>query len=207
MKTTILATLIAGTAAFAPAQQAVRTTALNGVDLTKEIGAQAPLGFFDPTESCGSNPTDASPEEVAEFERKRWVELKHGRIAMLAVVGYLVTAAGVRFPGAGDIPSGFAALSAVPGMVWAQFAATTAMMEAANQDQYKAPWGTADGGSKAEFKGDFRNQFIDFGWDSQSDAWKRNKRTIELNQGRAAMMGIFGLMVHDQLGNLSDILP
>ncbi|CAJ1943541.1 unnamed protein product [Cylindrotheca closterium] len=207
MKTTIIATLIASAAAFAPAHQAVRSTALNGVDLTKEIGAQAPLGFFDPTESCGGNPTNASPEEVEEFERKRWIELKHGRIAMLAVVGYLVTYAGVRFPGAEDVPAGFAALSAVPGMVWAQFAATTAMMEAANQDQFKAPWGTAEGESKAEFKGDFRNKFIDFGWDSQSDAWKRRKRTIELNQGRAAMMGIAGLMVHDQLGNVADILP
>ena len=208
MKTTIIATLIAGAAAFAPAQQGARTTALNGVDLTKEIGAQAPLGFHDPTGSCGGNPTNASPEEVAEFERKRWVELKHGRVAMLAVVGYLVTYAGVRFPGAEDIPAGFAALDALPGMLWAQMIATWALMEAANQDQYKAPWGTIDGGvSKAEFKGDFRNQFIDFGWDSQSDAWKRNKRTIELNQGRAAMMGILGLMVHDKLGNVADILP
>jgi len=44
--------------------------------------------------------------------------------SMLAVVGYLVTYAGVRFPGAEDIPSGFAALSAIPGAVWAQMIAT-----------------------------------------------------------------------------------
>jgi hypothetical protein len=36
---------------------------------------------------------------------------------MLAVVGYLVTYAGVRFPGAEDIPSGFAALDNLPDMV------------------------------------------------------------------------------------------
>jgi hypothetical protein len=209
MKTAILASLVVGSAAFAPAQQQARSSmALNGVDLTKEIGAQAPLGFFDPTQSCGGDPTNADADAAAEFERKRWVELKHGRVAMLAVVGYLVTYAGVRFPGAEDIPSGFAALEAVPGMVWAQMVATWGMMEAANQDQFKTPWGTADSGeSKAEFKGDFRNQFIDFGWDSKSDDWKRRKRTTELNQGRAAMMGITGLMVHDQLGNIADILP
>jgi hypothetical protein len=209
MKTAILASLVVGSAAFAPAQQQARSSmALNGVDLTKEIGAQAPLGFFDPTQSCGGDPTNADADVAAEFERKRWVELKHGRVAMLAVVGYLVTYAGVRFPGAGDIPSGFAALEQVPGAVWAQMIATWGVMEAANQDQFKTPWGTADSGeSKAEFKGDFRNQFIDFGWDSQSDDWKRRKRTIELNQGRAAMMGITGLMVHDQLGNIADILP
>ena len=128
---------------------------------------------------------------------------------MLAVVGYLVTYAGIRFPGAEDIPSGFAALDAVPGMVWAQTIATWAMMEAANQDQFKAPWGTGEpmGDSPAEFKGDFRNGALDFGWDKQSDAWKTKKRALELNQGRAAQMGILGLMVHEKLGNVDTLLP
>jgi hypothetical protein len=36
---------------------------------------------------------------------------------MLAVVGYLVTYNGVRFPGAEDIPCGFAALDNLPDMV------------------------------------------------------------------------------------------
>ena len=52
---------------------------------------------------------------------------------------------------------------------------------------------------ESEFRGDFRNGF-DFGWDKQSDEWKLQKRAVELNQGRAAMMGILGLMVHEQLG-------
>mgnify|MGYP001798371153 CR=1 FL=1 len=125
----------------------------------------------------------------------------------LAVVGYLVTYAGVRFPGAEDIPSGFAALDAIPGMVWAQMIATWAMMEAANQDQSIAPWGTGDGPSSADFKGDFRNGALDFGWSKQSDDWKMKKRAIELNNGRAAQMGILGLMVHEKLGNIDSILP
>jgi Chlorophyll A-B binding protein len=116
---------------------------------------------------------------------------------MLAVVGYLVTLAGVRFPGAENIPSGFAALPEIPGAVWAQFIATTAAMEAANRDST----------GLAEFKGDCRNGFIDFGWDKQTEEWKKSKRTIELNNGRAAQMGILGLMVHDMMGNLNDILP
>jgi hypothetical protein len=204
MKSAIFASLLTGAAAFAPVQQQAHSSALNA-DLTKEIGAQAPLGFLDPLGFCGADPANGDQEN---FDRMRWVELKHGRVAMLAVVGYLVTYADVRFPGAGDIPSGFAALDAVPGMVWAQMFATWALMEAANQDQFKAPWGTNDRGeSKAEFKGDFRNQFIDFGWDSKSDDWKRGKRATELNQGRAAMMGILGLMVHEQLGNVAAILP
>ena len=98
-------------------------------------------------------------------------------------------------------------------MVWAQMIATWAMMEAANQDQSKAPWGLGagnalnDGVSKADFKGDFRNGALDFGWDKQSDDWKMRKRAIELNNGRAAQMGILALMVHEKLGNLDSILP
>jgi hypothetical protein len=33
------------------------------------------------------------------------------------------------------------------------------------------------------------------------------KRAIELNNGRAAQMGILGIMVHEKLGNLDLILP
>merc|ERR1712157_306011 len=101
---------------------------------------------------------------------------------MLAVVGYLTTYAGVRFPGADDIPAGFAALDNLPGMVWAQMIATWAMMEAANQDQSKSPWGFgANDVTSADFKGDFRNGFLDFGWDKQSAEWKEKERAIELN--------------------------
>lgn len=51
-----------------------------------------------------------------------------------------------------------------------------------------------------EFPGDFRNDAFDFGWDTFDDQTKFVKRGIELNQGRAAMMGILALMVHEQLG-------
>ena len=56
---------------------------------------------------------------------------------------------------------------------------------------------------EAEFPGDFRNGFIDFGWDIFDDRVKLVKRGIELNNGRAAMMGILGLMVHEKINELS----
>ena len=45
-----------------------------------------------------------------------------------------------------------------------------------------------------EFVGDFRNGALDWGWDSFTEEQKLQKRAIELNNGRAAMMGILGLM-------------
>merc|ERR1712232_571507 len=51
-----------------------------------------------------------------------------------------------------------------------------------------------------EFVGDFRNDSLDFGWDTFDEETKLQKRAIELNNGRAAQFGILGLMVHEQLG-------
>ena len=189
MKTTILATLLASAAAFAPAQQKASSTALNA-DLSGEVGAMTPLGFFDPLGICA----DGNKEN---FDRLRYVELKHGRVAMLAVVGYITTYAGIRFPGAEDIPSGFAAITACPKQVLVQFFFTVGVAEMINRDAF----------GKSEFPGDFRNGALDFGWDKFDEATKLRKRTIELNNGRAAQMGIFGLMVHEQLGNVDKLLP
>ncbi|KAL3935002.1 MAG: hypothetical protein SGBAC_009397 [Bacillariaceae sp.] len=196
MKSIIAATLIASAAAFAPVSGPAATqTSLEASPFANEIGAQIPLGYWDPLGICADG-------DKENFDRLRYVELKHGRVAMLAVVGYLTTYAGVRFPGAEDIPAGWAALSAVPAAVWVQMVFTWGVMEAFNRDAsdvHDVP--------ESEFVGDFRNEFLDFGWDKQSDAWKDRKRAIELNQGRAAQMGIFALMVHDKLGNVQDILP
>eukprot|EP00980_Cylindrotheca_fusiformis_P019415 scaffold6683_cov103-Cylindrotheca_fusiformis.AAC.7 len=86
MKTAVLASLIATAAAFAPAKQAATTTSLNSFE--NELGAQPPLGFFDPLGLVADG-------DQEKFDRLRYVELKHGRICMLGVVGYLVTAAGI----------------------------------------------------------------------------------------------------------------
>jgi hypothetical protein len=51
-----------------------------------------------------------------------------------------------------------------------------------------------------EFVGDFRNGYIDFGWDTFSEEeklQKLQKRAVELNNGHAAQLGILGLMVHE----------
>ena len=201
MKLAILATLAGSAAAFAPAPVSQTSSALNARADSKfagELGAQAPLGFFDPLNWCEDSDQD-------RFDRLREVELKHGRIAMLGVVGYLVTYAGIRFPGAEDIPSGFAAWPALAATddgknVLAQMGLFLLSAEIANRS---ADWLDVT----PEFVGDYRNGALDFGWDKFDDATKMKKRAIELNNGRAAQMGILGLMVHEKLGNLDAILP
>ena len=124
----------------------------------------------------------------------------HARISLTSIYSItfhsFILQAGVRFPGAEDIPAGFAALPAVPGMVWAQMIGTWTMMEMANRDF------TGTG----EFVGDFRNGALDFGWDKLDEVTKKKKRSVELNNGRAAQMGILGLMTHEMMGNI-DALP
>ena len=187
MKTAILASLLAGATAFAPAQNAARTSvAVNA--FADEIGSQAPLGYFDPLGWC----SDEADRE--KFEHLREVEIRHGRVAMLAVTGWLTTAAGIRLPGMEDVPAGFKALdiSSLPFEVRGVVPLTLGTVAVLS-------YCMRDVTGNAEFAGDYRNN-VDFGWDKQSDAWKTKKRTIELNNGRAAQMGLLALMVHEKLG-------
>merc|ERR1712232_1367685 len=101
-----------------------------------ELGVQAPVGFWDPAGFA----KDGSAEN---FQRRRQTELKHGRISMLATMGYITPEITGKFPGylspsAGlkfaDIPNGLAAISKVPAAGWAQIVAYSAFCEI-SQDQ------------------------------------------------------------------------
>ena len=112
MKFAIFSALVASTAAFAPTQQAKVSTALN-FELEQDgyLGAQPPLGVFDPFGQLSGADQD-------RFDRLRYVEIKHGRICMLAFLGQITTRAGIHLPGdinyAGDsfdsYPNGIAAI-------------------------------------------------------------------------------------------------
>ena len=195
MKLAIAAVLASSAAAFAPSAQVSRTSVATNMAFESELGAQPPLGFFDPLGLLN----DADQER---FDRLRYVELKHGRIAQLAFLGNIITRAGIHLPGDIDysgtsfdsIGNGWAAISgpnAVPQAGLAQLFIFVGFLELGVMK---------DVTGEAEFPGDFRNGFIDFGWDSFDEETKLQKRAIELNNGRAAQFGILGLMVHEQLG-------
>lgn len=169
---TVLFALIGSAAAFAPSQQTSRASTSLAA-FTDEPGVVPPLGLWDPMGILKGE------QGEARFPWFRTAELKHGRIAMLAVTGYLTTAAGIRFPGCEKFPDGLAAFPALAEdlgtgrNVLAQMILTMAVAEIANQEASYA-------GIKQEFIGDFRNGALDFGWDKFDDATKMRKRNIEM---------------------------
>ena len=146
-----------------------------------ELGVQAPVGFWDPAGL-------SSDGSVENFQRRRTTEIKHGRISMLATMGYITPEITGKFPGflspsAGlkfaDVPNGLAAISKVPAAGWAQILAYMAFCEV-SQDQ--SP-GTA------AFAGDFGWKLIT----SDDPEVKKTKLNAELANGRLAMMAIIGM--------------
>jgi hypothetical protein len=195
MKIVVLASLIASVAAFAAkkAAKAVPKAVVGTFD--DALGAQPPLGLFDPLGLVANGDQD-------RFDRLRYVEVKHGRICQLAFLGNIITRAGLHLPGNIDYaghsfdsyPNGWAAVYGSDAISRAgvyQIIAFIGFLEL---------FVMKDVTGEGEFPGDFRNGFIDFGWSKFNEETKLKKRAVELNNGRAAMMGIFGLMVHEQLG-------
>jgi hypothetical protein len=179
----ILATLLS-VAAFVPtAPRMGASSRAMTMNFEDAIGAQPPLGFWDPLGLLA----DADQER---FDRLRTVEVKHGRISMLAILGHLVTTAGVRLPGeiAYGLPfekvrTGLAAFEDIPAAGIAQIVAFIGLIEigyATRKDEIE----------EAQLKASK--------WDEETI---NKKLAIELNNGRAAQMGILALMVHEKLDN------
>merc|ERR1719373_55847 len=193
MKLAVLAALAGSAAAFAPAP--VARTASSLAAFEDELGVQPPLGYWDPLGLLNG-------ADQEKFDRLRYVEIKHGRISMLAFLGQITPRAGIHLGGsidkAGDAfdsyPNGVAALigpDSIPTAGLVQLISFIGVLEIAVMRD------VPDAGN--EFPGDFRNGYLDYGWDTFSDEEKAFKRGVELNNGRAAMCGILGLMVHEEI--------
>jgi hypothetical protein len=176
---TILASLV-GASAFAPASRMASSSSMK-MAFEDALGSQAPLGFWDPLGLL----EDADEER---FDRLRLVEVKHGRISMLAILGHLVTTAGIRLPGEiaygtpfASMKTGLAAFDTIPSAGLFQLFGFIGLVEL----------GFAS--VKDEIEETCEAKYPDF-------AVERRK-AVELNNGRAAQMGILALMVHEKLDN------
>merc|ERR1712156_1168581 len=95
---------------------------LRGAAFENELGVQSPFGFWDPLGLSADG-------NVERFKRRRETEIKHGRISMLATMGYITPEVSGKFSGYlspsldlrfADIPNGLGAISKVPWQGWIQ---------------------------------------------------------------------------------------
>ncbi|CAE8696409.1 unnamed protein product [Polarella glacialis] len=160
-----------------------------------ELGVQAPVGFFDPLGLSKDG-------DKATFMRRRSTELKHGRISMLATMGYITPEITGKFPGYlsphlnlkfSDIPNGLAAISKVPVAGWMQIVAYMAFCENSRLDDIgHSGWGSD---LKKGTPGDFGFKVLT----SSDPAVVSKKLNTELANGRLAMMAIMGMFFQDGL--------
>jgi len=132
----------------------------------QQLGAQDPLGFWDPLDLC---------KDEATFRDYRIKELKHGRAAMMGSLGMLGQSL-VQVPGMEGVPKSVNAIFVGNGMVGglAVFA-LIGVLEASVfvQDESKEP-------------GNFGNPLPWF------DDYSDEMRARELNNGRIAMFAAIG---------------
>ena len=150
-----------------------------------DIGVQAPVGFWDPAGFTADG-------NSVNFARRLRTDLKHGRVSMLATMGYITPGITGKLPGylspsAGfnfaDIPNGLAAISKVPAA--AAILAYGAFWDLAHDQSAGTRAAAGDDGFKI--------------LSSSDPAEMTKKLSAELANGGLAMMAIIGMCFQDGL--------
>jgi len=173
-----------------------------------EIGVLPPLGRWDPLQI-----REQGPERYRRFVE---MEIKHGRMSMAAVTGVLVTYSGMRWPGYlstsegikfSDIPGGaISSWAALPIASWFQIVLFVSFLEIyfLKQDPAKDAgdvvpddwvWARYPDGYDV-WLGDGSTKQVGEEELFLGKTWKLN---AERNNGRGAMMGITGMLIHESL--------
>ena len=160
-------------------------------------GITAPLGFFDPAGFC--SPDGASNEKVTEGKVRfyREVELKHGRVAMLAAFGFLVAEQfHPLFGGEIDVPSYIAFQETPLQTFWPAVVFVISIFEVFSVFTFQNPVGSQPWTISLD------HEAGDFGWDplglKPTDAAElKEMQTKELNNGRLAMIAMAGMVAQE----------
>ena len=110
--------------------------------------------------------------------------------------GYLSPTAGLKFA---DLPNGIAGLKAVPAAGLFQIFLFIGLMEGVTWKFLEGPWPgkVPEGKLPGDVAGGPKGDFLWVRYTDETE--KTNKLNIELNNGRAAMMGITGMLMHDHI--------
>jgi hypothetical protein len=186
-------------------RNAKRTSAKTNLQAFEdEIGVQAPTGYWDPLGLGLSG-------DAEEFRRRRRTELKHGRVAMWASVGYIVPEF-YKWPGYlspssklmfKDVPNGLAAMSKVPAAGWAQIIVFAGYMEGfvfKERDNQPGDFGMGLFGTATLFRiVPILPKWPGAGDGTLTPELKKRKLNSEIANGRLAMMAIIGMFYQDGL--------
>jgi light-harvesting complex I chlorophyll a/b binding protein 1 len=144
------------------------------------------------------------PERYRRFVE---MEIKHGRLSMAAFLGVITTYSGLRWPGYlskaediqfSDLPGGaISSWAALPTAAWAQIVLFISICEVLwlKQDPDKDPGDVVPDGVDV-WLGDGSIKQVGEEELILGKTWKLN---AERNNGRAAMMGITGMLIHEAL--------
>ena len=134
----------------------------------EQLGAMAPMGFFDPLGF-----TKVGDE--SGFSKLRASELKHGRVAMMASVG-LLGQHFIKFPGFEKTPAGLLAMGTGEGILGflVLFVASAFLELAWREQEGKEP-------------GNFGDPF-------GVNMYNEEMRSKEINNGRFAMICVLGIL-------------
>jgi len=161
------------------------------VEFAKSLpGVTGPLGFFDPLGFC-----DEATEGKIRFYRE--VEVKHGRVAMLASLGFLVAEQFHPLWG-GDInvPSYIAFQQTPLQTFWPAVVLVISIFEVFSVFTFQSPFGGEPWAIRTDHEaGDMG--FDPLGLKPTSKAELAEMQSKELNNGRLAMIGIAGMVVQE----------
>merc|ERR1711990_1020763 len=173
----------------------------NGVEYAKSLpGVTGPLGFFDPLGFCSA---DDITEGKIKFYRE--VELKHGRVGMLAALGFVV---GENFHplfgGNIDVPAYLAFQETPLQTFWPAVVFAIAIPEIFSVFTFETPALFAGRSQKAGMTWSIRSDheagdlgFDPLGLKPTDPAELKEMQTKELNNGRLAMIAAAGMIVQE----------